>query len=181
MIFIFMEARFTGCARRSKASRPSPTRCWKRRSAGRPPFAGQRLTVKEPGFLILKYSDANLSPKETQNAALSGPGGGIAPPCPDCKGITKIVSNDKGDEILRQFLKVYTENGLGEWELIHTVYPRFVDLRELIELQDYFQGTGLTIKLEWTVSIDLDDLPYLKFTEEELPMTETPMLYALHS
>ena len=141
---------------------------------------GLTFSDDQPGYLVLKYSGtSNGSPSPSLPSF--GPGGGGGPP-PCCKGGgSKLIAWKGSTYHQHNIMKVSALDGSGNWVGVSKIYPRYNQYDYLTELQEYFIVNELTIKLEWSVAIELDHMPYQFFTPEGLEVIEYPIDLARHS
>lgn len=139
---------------------------------------GRRFSSVEPGFLTVRYVDSAFG--EPNRKPTLGGGGGIDPP-PGGKGHSKTVAVGHGGIELDNVMHVYALTGDSNWTPVNSIYPRFSRFNLYTELQDYFIGDTLTVKLEWEVSVEMDYLPYFRFSPGVPEMAELALTRANHS
>jgi hypothetical protein len=146
---------------------------------------GMRFSSLVPGHITVKYYDPRRVREKESPAASAAPtrgrGGIIDNPRKKVDPPAKLASS-VGDSFAGwNMTHVYALNKDSDWVSVNTTYPRYNKFTRFTELEDYFVGAELTVKLQWTGAFSLDHLPYQYFTEDGLEVFEIAPSAVNHS
>ena len=129
-----------------------------------------------PGYIDLEYTLGRVGLSKT---ALVGTEGGV-PIDPPPKNQLKINAQDTGAFTPNVFA-VYAMNSNNEYELVEKIYPRRNWIPRVVELTNYVIDNRLKIRLEWSVQISINSLPYLKYDRLNIIPERRILSYGSHS